>query len=204
MILLLLKSFFCTLIRSLSSILFPQKNAHKNATGFETKREHWYHLGLVFCSMLLSFICCYYGITSVFKAMQCLFYCKKVWCSAKLRYYFFVCVCCVLHCPPHPSVRPDKKKFLCLCPPLPNVVILWVDEDSLSCPKRHERRGKDASRVYVALCHLISEAEAGSYCALLFLKLSARTREPSMVPFLWGPRLKRLPPKKQHWRPNCE
>ena len=89
---------------------FPQKNAHKNATGFETKREHWYHLGLVFCSMLLSFICCYYGITSVFKAMQCLFYCKKVWCSAKLRYYFFVCVCCVLHCPPHPSVRPDKKK----------------------------------------------------------------------------------------------
>ena len=27
---------------------FPPKNAHKNATGFETKREHWYHLGLVF------------------------------------------------------------------------------------------------------------------------------------------------------------
>ena len=154
--------------------------------------------------MLLSFICCYYGITSVFKAMQCLFYCKKVWCSAKLRYYFFVCVCCVLR--PSSFSPSGQKKFLCLCP-LTNVVMLWVDEDSLSFQKdtrRGKARGKDASRVYVALCHLISEAEAGSYCALLFLKLSARTREPSMVPFLWGPRLKRLPPKKQHWRPNCE
>ena len=151
---------------------------------------------------MLSFICCYCEITSVSLLCSAYFTAKK--CDAlQSSAITFLCACAASFVHP-PSVRPDKKKFLCLCPPLPNVVILWVDEDSLSCPKRHERRGKDASRVYVALCHLISEAEAGSYCALLFLKLSARTREPSMVPFLWGPRLKRLPPKKQHWRPNCE
>ena len=155
---------------------------------------------------MLSFICCYCEITSVSLLCSAYFTAKK--CDAlQSSAITFLCACAASFVHP-PSVRPDKKKFLCLCP-LTNVVMLWVDEDSLSFQKdtrRGKARGKDASRVYVALCHLISEAaEAGwSYCALLFLKLAARTREPSMVPFLWGPRLKRLPPKKQHWRPNCE
>ena len=36
--------------------------------------------------------------------------------------------------------------------------------------------------------------------SIRFVKLSARMREPSMVPFHWDPRLLQ-PPKKQPWRP---
>ena len=36
--------------------------------------------------------------------------------------------------------------------------------------------------------------------SIRFVKLSARMREPSMVPFHWDPRLQQ-PPKKQPWRP---
>lgn len=155
---------------------------------------------------MLSFICCYYEITSVSLLCSAYFTAKK--CDAlQSSAITFLCACAASFVHP-PSVRPDKKSFYVFV----LLRMLWCFElMKIAClskkdTRRGKARGKDASRVYVALCHLISEAaEAGwSYCALLFLKLSARTREPSMVPFLWGPRLKRLPPKKQHWRPNCE
>ena len=184
---------------SLSSLYLP-KNAHEDRmllVFLKTMpfRTPWPN-SVFFAVMLISLT-----LRDNLSVCSAYFTTKSVMLCKTAIMFFSVCVCRV-RCPP---VRPGSKKvFMSLST---SSLFLWCFElmkIASEKTRREEKRQEiqeDASRVYVALCHLISEATQ-SYC--LFLKLSARTREPSMVPFLWGPRLKRLPPKKQHWRPNCE
>ena len=105
--------FFCTLFSLyLPSIpiLSPPKNAHEDRMLLVLKIwEHYGHLGQRFLLNALIYLLLLRNNLCV-SAMQCLFYCKKVWCSAKLRYYFFVCVCCVLR-PSSFSPSGQKKSF---------------------------------------------------------------------------------------------